>query len=408
MTAARTAPRTISLVEYEPRSVPRGDLGEADARRLWETHRSRVDVESPMFGGSADWILTSKGWVGWIPVSGELTLELKPRVRLASLFAMLEYAYRLKGFHVLPGIVDSDSIRELYEKLASILAGRVLDRTRRGLYRSYVSQRDALPYLRGRLDVEEALARPHRVRLPCIFEENTADLEDNQILAWVLHLILMSGICTERTLPRVRMAYNALRGSVTVRPFGPFDCMGRRYNRLNADYLPLHALCRFFLESSGPTHEPGGKLMLPFLVDMARLFELFVAEWLQQHLPRTVRLSPQDVVRIGSTGSVEFRIDLTLRDADSGSCLAVLDTKYKITDTPTSDDVAQIVAYAVARGARTGVLIYPRRLSHPFRAAVGGISVHAMSFPIDGDVEAGGRGFVEEIAAVLSRAHVTA
>ena len=62
---------------------------------------------------SADWILTSKGCVGWIPVSGELTLELKPRVRLASLFAMLEYAYRLKGLHVLPGIVDSDSIREL-------------------------------------------------------------------------------------------------------------------------------------------------------------------------------------------------------------------------------------------------------------------------------------------------------
>jgi len=318
-------------------------------------------------------------------VSGELMLELKPRVRLASLFAMLEYAYRLKGFLVLPGIVDSDSIRELYERLASILAGRVLDRIRRGLYRSYVSERDALPCLRGRLDVEEALARPHRVRL-----------------------ILMSGICTERTLPRVRMAYHAMRGSVTVRPFGPLDCMGRRYNRLNADYLPLHALCRFFLESSGPTHEPGGKLMLPFLVDMARLFELFVAEWLQQHLPRTVRLSPQDIVRIGSTGSVEFRIDLALHDADSGTCLAVMDTKYKITDTPTSDDVAQIVAYAVARGARTGVLIYPRRLSRPFYAEVGGISVHAVSFPIDGDVEAGGRGFVEEIAAVLPRAHVTA
>ena len=164
MIGTRTAPRTISLVEYEPRSVPRVDLGEADARRLWETHRSRVDVESPAFGSSADWILTSKGWVGWIPVSAELTLELKPRVRLASLFAMLEYAYRLKGFLVLPGIVDSDSIRELYERLASILAGRVLDRTRRGLYRSYVSERDSLPYLRGRLDAEEALARPHRVR----------------------------------------------------------------------------------------------------------------------------------------------------------------------------------------------------------------------------------------------------
>ena len=63
-----------------------------------------------------------------------------------------------------------------------------------------------------------------------------------------------------------------------------------------------------------------------------------------------------------------------------------MDTKYKITGTPSSDDVAQIVAYAVARGARTGVLIHPRRLSRPFRAEVGGISVHAVSFPTDADV----------------------
>jgi hypothetical protein len=34
--------------------------------------------------------------------------------------------------------------------------------------------------------------------------------------------------------------------------------------------------------------------------------------------------------------------------------------------------------------------------------------VHAVSFPIDGDAEAGGRGFVEEIAVVLPRVHVTA
>ena len=96
------------------------------------------------------------------------------------------------------------------------------------------------------------------------------------------------------------------------------------------------------------------------------------------------------VLRIGSTGSVEFRIDLTLHDAVAGTCLAVMDTKYKITDTPTSDAVAQIVAYAVARGARTGVLIYPRRLSRSFRA------------------EAGGRAFVEEIASALPCAHMTA
>jgi len=35
----------------------------------------------------------------------------------------------------------------------------------------------------------------------------------------------------------------------------------------------LHALCRFFLENSGPAHSSGGHTCFPFLVDMAQLFE---------------------------------------------------------------------------------------------------------------------------------------
>ncbi len=53
-------------------------------------------------------------------------------------------------------------------------------------------------------------------------------------------------------------------------PVGPDSCDGRTYNRLNADYEPMHALCRFFLNNSGPTHERGDRPMLPFLVNMSR------------------------------------------------------------------------------------------------------------------------------------------
>jgi len=62
--------------------------------------------------------------------------------------------------------------------------------------------------------------------------------------------------------------------------------MGRRYIRQNADYATLHALCRFFLEQAGPTHELGRHRMLPFVVEMAALFERFVVAWLRVHLPR--------------------------------------------------------------------------------------------------------------------------
>jgi hypothetical protein len=227
VTSAVALPRSVALVEYEPTSVSRAVLGEADARRLWEAHRSRVTVESPAFAGSTDWVLTSQGWVGWIPVSPVLTLELAPRVRLAGLFGMLEYAYRLKSFHILPGIVDSHTLQEVYENLVAVLAGRVMDRVRRGLYRSYVSDRDALPYLRGRLDIEEALARPERVRLPCIYEENTADLEENQILAWVLQARPPAGTSLAPRDPRADPAGCASR----ARPWGSTTRRGRRPRR---------------------------------------------------------------------------------------------------------------------------------------------------------------------------------
>ncbi|MDB5034978.1 MAG: hypothetical protein JWQ98_2219 [Chlorobi bacterium] len=39
---------------------------------------------------------------------------------------------------------------------------------------------------------------------------------------------------------------------------------GWPYNRLNGDYPPLHALCRFFLKQAGLVHERGGFETIPF------------------------------------------------------------------------------------------------------------------------------------------------
>jgi len=50
------------------------------------------------------------------------------------------------------------------------------------------------------------------------------------------------------------------------------------------------------LEHSGSTHHAGDHTMLPFLVDMARLYELFVAEWLKTRLPKGWSVESQERV----------------------------------------------------------------------------------------------------------------
>jgi len=332
--------------------------------------------------------------VGFIPLTPELGISLQPKVELKNLFGMLEYGYRLR-IRFLEGLWDSNSLEEFYERLANILARRVLDRGRKGFYRAYIPRNEKSGFIRGRMDLPAAIRRPWDTRIRCHYEEHTPDIPENQILAWTLSRIARSGACTERVQPTIRRAYRALQWSVTMAPCGPDDCIGRRYHRLNDDYQPLHSLCRFFLEQSGPTHEMGDRKMLPFLIDMARLYEIFVAEWLKVHLPYPFQLKSQERVVIGPNQEVRFDIDLVLYDVETGRARCVLDTKYKKSLTPAPEDIAQVVAYADAKNCHDAILIYPTPLTDSLDVQVGDNRVRSLIFSINGDLDEAGNKFIE-------------
>lgn len=394
--------RVHDLREHERVRLHSEALTLKEAEILWNKHRSRISVEFPSPKTEGQWELICLGWVGFLPVTRELGLRLQPKVPLANLFRMLEYAYRLNGFELLSGLVDCDSLEEFYERLAHVLARRVIDRARKGFHREYLSHQDRLPFLRGQLDLRRTLRTPWEVRLDCQFQEHTADIEDNQILAWTLSRILRTATCRrEEVLGSIRSALRSLQGLTTTLPLSSRACTGRLYTRLNDDYRPLHALCRFFLERSGPSHERGDDQSLPFLVDMAKLFELFVAEWLRSHLPPDLTVCPQEKVPIAE--GLEFCIDLVINRQDVLKTAFVLDTKYKASAVPSAADVQQVVAYATAKGCREAVLVYPSSRVRPFEAQVGKIRVRSLTFDLSGDLRTAGDRFKEELLRDLPR-----
>ena len=388
----------IELTEYIPALLPLEKIPLRVGEMLWRYYSSQVAVEFPSPKTGGQWQLTAQGWVGYIPLTPDLSFSLQPRVKLSNLFRMLEYAYYLHSFHWLEGLVESDSLAEFYERLAHILAHRILERGRQGFYRAYVSKSEQLPYVRGRVDLQRAGAvKPGQVRLNCRYEQFTADIADNQILAWTLACITRSGLCTERSLPTVRRAYRRLQDLATLRPYSPRDCIGRRYHRLNQDYEPLHALCRFFLEYSGPRPGPGEHRMLPFLVNMPRLYERFVAEWLQRHLPSEILLRSQERVDLAGSDPLHFEIDLTLYEGRSGLARCALDTKYKVPTAPATDDIAQVVTYAQAKNCHEAILVYPTPLARPLDTWVGDIRVRTLTFSLDSDLEQAGQQFLQDL-----------
>jgi 5-methylcytosine-specific restriction enzyme subunit McrC len=394
----------LTLTEFQERRFAPEAFSSTVAELLWREHGSRVSVEFPSPKTGGEWVLKNTGWVGLIPLGQEKLLSLQPKVPVVNLLRMLEYAYRLDAFRSSEKIVGTETVQEVFESLARVLARRVRDRSRKGLHRSYVERDELLPVVRGRIDVRRSAVRSADTRLHCHYEEHTADNEDNQILLHALDVVLRSGLCRDQARDEVRQAHHLLRGAVTPVEFAARTLLDRAYDRLNHDYRGLHALSYFFLAHTGPTHRHGRGSMTPFLVDMASLFEKFVAGWLRAHLPQDLILAEQESGSYDPAGEIGYRIDLLLYD-EEGRPVAVLDTKYKRDVLPSSDDVAQVVAYATKKGCREAVLVYPWTLGEGKVFQVGEVRVRSLGFPLEGDMETAGEEFLWQL---LKAANVAA
>ncbi len=393
-------PRTVyTLAEYEPLALPPTALSDQAAAALWQRYRSQVEVEPPSFKTDGQWRLTAQGWAGYLPVTRSLGLLLQPKVALRDLFGMLEVAYDLGSFQVLAGRFRVESLPGLYERLALILARRVLARARQGFYRTYLDQTGRITPLRGRLKLGEMARRPFTPALPCAYQELTADVAENRILTWTLHTILRSGVCGARSRATLQRAYRLAAAQTTLTPLPAEACRGRSYSRLNEDYRPLHALCAFFLDANGPGHRVGEQEMVPFMVDMERLFERFVAAWLGRALGEPYRVAAQVRTPVGSSAGVHFAMDVVVSDAQARPRW-VIDTKYKLPERgPDPADVAQILAYAQVQGAPEAVLVYPAALRQPLDTWVNGIRVRTLDFALDGHLDAAGEQLIRALTA---------
>jgi 5-methylcytosine-specific restriction enzyme subunit McrC len=125
--------------------------------------------------------------------------------------------------------------------------------------------------------------------------------------------------------------------------------------------------------------------------------ETFVAEWLKAHLPYPFQLKPQERIVIGPDKTVRFDIDLVLNDGETGKALFVLDTRYKKSLTPATEDIAQVVAYAEAKNCHDAILIYPSPLTESLDVWIGDNRVRSLSFSINGGLDEAGNKFIENL-----------
>jgi 5-methylcytosine-specific restriction enzyme subunit McrC len=367
---------------------------------------SRFEVEWPNPANEKRFRIRPKGWIGHFFIAGVL-IVVSPKVPIRNVFGMLELAYDLKGFNLFDGATNVENLHDVFERVASILAKRVLDRARKGLYRAYIDHTADLPYRRGRIEVAESLRNANfgRAQLSCVFSEQTIDLPDNQILLWAL--FVAGQTCRSSAVKAdISRAYRALNGYISLIPMAAADCLFRSYNRLNNDYAILHSLCRLIIDHACPAISRGQYQFVPFAIDMVRLFESFVAKWLDKHLPRNLLVKPQVGFKLRSNLSLRFEMDLVIYERKFMKALMVLDTKYKLAESPKEADIQQMVAYAVRANVDRAMLLYPKAWSRNAIIGVGSVSVTTSCFDISSDLNKSGSALIALIIDVLSHTEV--
>jgi 5-methylcytosine-specific restriction enzyme subunit McrC len=395
--------RVMNLREEEVGRFPRAMLSDVEVLALNSCQKFEVEPAS-VFNGYT-YGLRSRGWIGQIPIGDDLLIRISPKVPVANLFRMLEVAYNLHSFRLFDGETQIESVEDVYERIVSVLARRVLDRARKGLYRSYIHEGDELPYVRGRIDVVGTALNGTRgiPRIPCAYEEHTADLQDNRILAWTLHQVRRQGLRREKVRIELDRARRSLAGTITLKQCSPRDCLNRLYHRLNDDYAPMHGLCRFILDQSGPGIEHGDQTFIPFDLNMPQLFESFVAEWLRSNPPSGTTVRCQHHAQLDANLQMRIHVDIVICEERLQRPIAVLDTKYKADEQPSDKDIYQIAFYARELVVDRAMLVYPSKLASPLRMLHGkGILIESLVFDVGVLPAVAGNAFLEALNARLA------
>jgi 5-methylcytosine-specific restriction enzyme subunit McrC len=350
---------SVVLTEWSPRTVV---LKEADVRGLSALPRGVVSLRPQ---GHGRWTVRFENHCGVVRLPTK-DLIVRPKIDATDVLVyMLRYAFDLLDLY--PGSTRlSDQEQLPHELIVAAFLQETEGLVRRGLTPGYEEHEDDdLRAVRGRIDpvrqVRRNYARAHR--LACRFDEFTLNTPENRLLITALMVVHRTPYLSDSTRRRIRRLLSAFEGAETC---SHNEALAHRfvYHRHTRRYREAHELGRSILRNDRPGFAPGRIAGASFLIDMNELWERFVAAWLVDYFRSTEGVSVRPQVRIQYSrptraGPVPYgRVDVLVRSAGAS---VPLDTKYKdpAVRAVRSDDVSQVVTYAVVLGAPTTGLLYP-------------------------------------------------
>ncbi len=313
-------------------------------------------------------------YVGFIQYEG-LTIQIIPKLFKAEqapaafkhLIWWLSYCRRVRfPFSNLLG--DDETVNEFPEAIISYFAQITQQLINSLPYSQYEEITEKLPFLRGRLNVQQylntSISQGNWHQLVCDYEPFLFNSRLNQIIKYVARKL--SHLCHSPVTLRYLEKLIFMLDEVDDVPATVQDCDSLHVNRFYQDYNDCLAMCRFFLSDSYLTHPDYDQQHFCFLVPMDYVYEDFITGVIETHLTTLFHtVTSQATKWLTEEQTFQIRNDILLTYSDKSKL--VIDTKYKVRDGLASDrktgisqtDLYQMVSYGLRQNTPQVLLLYP-------------------------------------------------
>ena len=274
----------------------------------------------------------------------------------------------------------------------------------RGVLQGYLTREEALPPVRGRIRIADQLARRPGMLLPVEvrYDEYDVDIAENRILRSGLRRMLMAPRVAPAVRARLSHLDGRLDGAMPLIAGTPIPQW--RPTRLNGQYHAALRLSEIVLRHQSFEVGPSGLSVAAFVVDMARVFEDFVATALREAwLARPGRTHPQYPANLDTDDAVSMRVDVV--HLVDGEPRIVADAKYKL-ESPTgrypNADQYQVLAYRTALRVPVGWLVYAEGSRGAVLRRVRNTGMSIVEYPLN--LAESPLGLLEQVAALAAAA----
>lgn len=184
--------------------------------------------------------------------------------------------------------VTKEEFENIHNLFAAILSGGISRQLKQGLYREYLNHTEALPVLRGKIDmpgtIQNRIAR--KQQLVCEYDELSENNLLNQILkTTVMFLIRQSEVSVKyKSELKKKMFFFS---DVDQIDLTSIQWPAIRFQRSNQTYRVLISICQLIAEGMLLGTDDGDYKLASFIDDqrMSRLYEKFLLEYYAKEHP---------------------------------------------------------------------------------------------------------------------------